>query len=292
MAVDALAAHRLTLTAPEWAVLSGVCGVGLPPGFEAARFEGPDLREAARALAARGVVTADLYDPLDCRPVASVVANLAVVAAPVAAVRVEVSVHGRGSRAFHAISGPLGASLFALAAGAVELSMFPAEALGRELLRAVPTADELVTVWARVGAALGGGTGGPVVGRLPLAALDTYAAAGWVAGHDAGAGHDGAAGHDSAAGIGLTAAEAGLAARVAQRTAGTLWGLVTGRGGDGVLVGQVVWLATDQGWIGLRPDPDGSGRRMVVLEPVARDAIGVWLAPLLAEILEVSGDRS
>jgi hypothetical protein len=79
---------------------------------------------------------------------------------------------------------------------------------------------------------------------------------------------------------------------VSRRTTGTLWCLVTGRSGDGgVLAGQVVWLCTEDGWVGLRPEPDGTDRQMVALLPVAGDELGVWLAPYLAEIVEAAGER-
>jgi hypothetical protein len=280
--VDAPPAHRLVLTAVEWALLTRLCGFEPPAGFEAVSLGG--------GLAVRGVVTAD---PYGCRPVAPVVANLATLAAPTAAVRMEISVHGRGLRALFAISGPLGASLFALAGGAVEMSMFAAEALGRELIRAVPTSDLLSTAGTAIRAALHsdvvpqgdagvpllrGDAGVPLAGRLPLAAWE-------------GHGEPGVGDATVPTAPMLAADEAALAARVARRTVGTLWCVVSGRGGGGVLVGEVTWLATQHGWVGVRPEPDDTDRRMVALEPVARDDIGVWVAPYLAEILEVAGEQ-
>jgi hypothetical protein len=141
---QASGAHRLVLTAAEIALLVGKCSIDLPPGFATGEVDASALRQAASALATRGVVV-ESDDLLDCRPVPSIAVNLAVLASPVVTVRVEVSVDGRGLRAFYAVSGPLGASLFGLADGAVELSMFPAETLGLELIRAVPRPDELVT---------------------------------------------------------------------------------------------------------------------------------------------------
>jgi hypothetical protein len=278
-------AHRLVLTAAEIALLAGICSIELPPGFATAgQVDESALEQAALALASRGIAVVDSDDPFVYLPVPSIAANLSVLAWPLAAVRVEVSVHGRGLRAFYAVSGPLGASLFARGDGGVELSMFPAETLGRELIRAVPRPDELITTEGRVGAALGDAAGEPLVGRLPPAALGEYDTARKLAGRD---GPDGVPGS-----LGLSTAEVALAERVADRTTGTLWCLVTGSGGDGLLVGQVVWLATDHGWVGLHPDPDGSGRRMVVLQPVVREDIGVWLAPHLGQILEATSERS
>ncbi|WP_203862930.1 hypothetical protein [Plantactinospora mayteni] len=61
---------------------------------------------------------------------------------------------------------------------------------------------------------------------------------------------------------------------------------MSGPSGDGLGLAQVVWLATDDGWIGARSEPDWTGRRMVALRPVAREDIGVWVAPYLAQLLE------
>jgi hypothetical protein len=61
-----------------------------------------------------------------------------------------------------------------------------------------------------------------------------------------------------------------------------------GAGHDGVAAGQVVWLAVDGHWIGVRADPGGDGRRMVALAPVERVDIGVWVAEYLAEILDAA----
>jgi hypothetical protein len=274
MAAAAPAPRRLVLTRAEWALLVRVSTITPPPGFEPARTDEPALRAAVRTLSVRRVVTARSAAPLDCVPVESIAANLAAVAAPVATVRVEVAVRNRGLRAFYSVSGPWGASLFALADAAVELSMFPAETLGRELIRAVPQPAASAPVDARVAAALGGDPDGARTGRLPLAALENPDRPGGIVSRT------------------VTAAEAELAARVARQSVGTLRCLVAGRGGGGLLVGQLIWLATGDGWIGLRPDPDGSDRRMVALHPVNRDDLGLWVAPFLAGILEVTGDRS
>ncbi|MDT5036743.1 MAG: hypothetical protein QOE03_1928 [Micromonosporaceae bacterium] len=267
MAGAAPAPRRLVLTRAEWALLVRVSTITAPPGFEPARVDEPALRAAARALSARRVVTGGSDDPRDCVPVKSVAVNLAVATAPAATVRVEVVMGGRGLRAFYSLSGPWGGSLFTLADAAVELSLYPAETLGRELLRAVPPPAGSAPVAARVAAALGDGRDAALTGRLPLSAL-------------AGSARTGGVVTDT-----VTAPEAELAARVAGQRVGTLRCLVSGRGGTGILVGQFSWLATADGWTGLRPDPDGTDRRMVALHRVNRDDLGVWVAPLLAEIL-------
>jgi hypothetical protein len=275
--VDTLPAVRLALSAAEAAALATVSGMTLPPGFVADDPPAVDLDAATDALVARGVLTRN-----GNQVVPSIAANLAVLAAPVATVRVELSAHGRGLRAVYAVAGQLGASLFARPAGGVELSLFTGDALGRELLRAVPEPDTLTTADARMRAALGGLArhDEPLVGRLPLAALAEAGAIDLVTGHDDP--------QTLAADLALTPDDQALVAQVVRRTTGVLFCLVSGRRGDDLLAGEVVWLATDAGWIGLRPDPNDDGRRLVDLVPVAREDVGEWLAPPLAQILEAA----
>lgn len=282
MPAAAGAARRLTLTAAEWRLLCRRAGIRPPAGFGAADPPEPEIGAAARTLSARGVLTAD---GAVTRPVA---VNLAVWAAPRALVRAELSVRGRGLRAAYAVAGRLGASLFTLAGDAVELSLFPATALGPELVRCVPSPPEQLAAPGGIGAALSGSAApaAPVSGRLPLAALAEYPPASEFA-------RPGAV----ASALGLTSAQAGLAREVTGRTVGVLRCLAIGSGSDGgsdggsgggTLAAEVVWLLTDAGWVGLRPTPDGSGRRLVDLVPVDRTAIGGWLAPYLARILELA----
>ncbi|MGI5145119.1 hypothetical protein ACQEVC_01745 [Plantactinospora sp. CA-294935] len=274
---DVLPAHRLVLSAPEWTLLVRRTGLAPPPGFVVPDEPEPDiLRVAGEALAARGVVTVD-DDPAECRPVEPVLANLATFVAARAVIQVEASVQGRSTRAVLAVAGPAGAALVGLADGAVELSMFEAVALGRELIRVVPAERDLAGTTTRLGQALGGGDS-RVSGRLPLAALAEYTRSGDLAG---------AAGRaEAVAALGLTAAQVRLVEQVQARATGVLRVLVSGRSGPGVGMAQVVWLATEDGWLGLRPEPDGSGRRMVSMRPVAREEIGMWLAPYLGQLVE------
>jgi hypothetical protein len=204
--------------------------------------------------------------------------NLGLLAASLVTVRIEVAVGNRGLRAFYAVAGPLSASLLTRRAGAVELSMFLSEELGRELIRAVPPPDEMLTPASKVRAAFAGPEIEPLTGRLPLAALSEYPISEGVGGLSA---------TSRAPGGAFTAAELTLAQRIVALTTGTLWCQISGISGDsGVSVGNVIWLATDVGWIGLRPDPDGSDRRMVVVQPVEAADIGGWLAPYIAALLE------
>lgn len=272
-------ANRLTFTAPEWTLLCRRAGLRPPDGFGADDLPEPEIAAAARTLSGRGILTTS------GAPTRSVSANLAVWAGPQALVRAELSVRGRGLRAAYAVAGQLGASLFTLARGGVELSLFPATALGRELVRCVAQPPEQLAAGGRIGEALTGSGAGPVPvrGRLPLSALAEYAPTRTFAAPGA------------AAALGLTAAQADLAGEVNRRTAGVLRCLVTGGAGGAagrVLAAEVVWLLTDTGWVGLRPHPDGSGRRQVDLVPAEPAQIGSWLAPYLARILEVVDDRT
>jgi hypothetical protein len=74
-------------------------------------------------------------DQLSVHP--SVLLNLRILAGPMVMVDTTASIGSLGSRSLHAVAGELGASLFALDDGAVELSMFAAVTLGQELIRAV-----------------------------------------------------------------------------------------------------------------------------------------------------------
>ncbi|MBF9128572.1 hypothetical protein I0C86_06160 [Plantactinospora sp. S1510] len=280
MGVDSggLPARRLVLTAPQWTFLVHRTGLTPPPGFAVLDEPEPDvLRAAGQELAARGVVTVD-DDPAECRPVAAVLANLATFVAARVVLRMEVSVEGRSARAVLAVAGPAGAALVALPEGAVELSMFEAVALGRELVRVVPAVRDLTGAARGLGQALGGGSNSGVSGRLPLAALAEYTRSGDLAGTVGRA--------EAVAALGLTAAQVRLVEQVQARTTGVLRVVVSGRSSAGLGVGQVVWLASEDTWLGLRPEPDGSGRRMVAVRPVAREEIGVWLAPYLGQLVE------
>jgi hypothetical protein len=272
MTTNPLAAHRLVLSAVEWASLVGVTGITAPPGFEPALFGETALQEALWSLTNRRVVVAGTDDYVPVPPVA---VNLATLATSVVTIRVDVATREWGLRSFYAVTGSWGASLFTLPDGAVELSMFTAETLGRELVRAAPDAAGLAPEDARIPTALGRRRYEAPTGRLPLSAM-------------AGLGDSTVVSSPET----VTNQEAALAAQLNADSRGTLWCLVSGHGDDGVLVGQVVWLATRSGWIGLRPDPDGTGRRMVKVEPVGHADLGAWVAPYVAEILEMAGDKS
>ncbi len=274
MSAVVAATHRLVLSGAEWALLCRLAGVTSPAGFG----PGENVAEsqpqaAAAALADRGV----LLGGEQLHP--SVAANLAIFARPDVLLRTDVTVGDSGLRAAHVVRGPLGCSLFALSDAGVELSMFPAVALGRELIRCVPDPSSVDDSAGDDAIRAAFGTGGvgmpPLRGRLPLAALA-----------DLGFYPSGRMGRSPTAG-----AEVALAGRLTSRTSGVLHCLAVGvNRADGahrgvVLVGDVLWLLVDAGWVGLAPRPDGSGQQQVDVVPASREEIGTWLAPYLARML-------
>ncbi|GAA2510827.1 hypothetical protein [Pilimelia columellifera] len=259
------APRRLALTGLELATLAGRAGWTPPPGFGGPRAAPGALRRAEAGLVERGIMTTGpgAGGPSLAVPVA---ANLAVFAAAVATICVESRVRGDGSTAWYAVTDRLGASLFALGDGAAELSLFPAELLGRELIRAVPSFppdDETARAFA-----LGLAPEPPPAGRAPLAAL---------AHQDADP--------DTADGTPLSWREREFAEHLRRRTFGMLRCLVTGAPDGWRVAGQVLWLATDAGWVGALPAGAEHGRRMVDLIPVTRQQIGAWIAPHLSTVV-------
>jgi hypothetical protein len=275
-------AHRLVLTAAEWGVLARHAPGQLPPDVAPpvpSAAVPPDLsagwRVAARGLVARGVLTPDSGDPLDLAPVPAVAANLALLSDPAVWLRVEVGLGAVGVRAVFTVGEQLGASLFTLADGAVELSMFPGERLGWELVRAVPTPAQLVEAGGRLRRALAPPAPVRLDGVLPLALLDDAPAFGGQSTSD----------HS------LSDVDSRRLRAVREQTIGVLNGQVYGRTGEGVAVGQVVWLATVDGWVGLEPVP-GNGPPLVRLTSVAREDLGTWVAPYVASVLEGEHERA
>jgi hypothetical protein len=258
------APHRLTLSAPEYAYLVTKLALSMPPGWE------PSGDPEPSDLADRGVLRGD-GDLLAVHP--SVALNLEILAHPKIMLTTTATIGAAGSRSVHAISGPIGGSLFALPDGGIELSMFAATDLGKELIRAVPPEQH-----SGIDSTLGNGHAAtPPRGSVPLAALQELGAAQLFRGVDP------QAPAEVLAELELPAAQAELARQVANRTNGALVSDITARVGDDVRGGRVSWLHTDAGWSGIRPDP--AGHRMVQLEPVNRADLGVWVAPFVAEAL-------
>ncbi|MGW5051119.1 ESX secretion-associated protein EspG [Actinokineospora sp. NPDC004072] len=259
------AAHRLVLTAAEYAHVVGELDLRMPPDWEPA----PEITTGAEAaaLAERDIV-------VDGRVHPSVAANLRVLTGPQIMFDTTATVGARGSRSLHAIAGRFGASLFLLPDAAVELSMFQATDLGRELVRAVPAEER-----GGIGSALDGAADEPLRGRVPLAALHELGVAELLREADPQA-----PGHVLAE-LNLPAAEARFATEVLRRSDGLLHCQVTALVGGGVRTARLTWLHSDTGWVGIRPAPTGADRRLVDLEPVAREEFGVWLAPFVSEAL-------
>jgi hypothetical protein len=263
-----IAPHRLTLTAAEYATLVARMGLSMPPEWHPA----PDLPNATDSLVHKGVFTGS-GDLVKIHP--SVEANLRIIAGPQIMFDTTATAGSRGSRSLHSIAGHLGASLFALPDAGVELSMFAAVDLGRELVRAVP---------AEIGGGIGSMLDGPAAesplrGTVPLTALHELGVA------DLLRPADPEAPAFVLAELRLPKAEAEFAVEVVRRTDGVLRCLVTALVGNGVNSAQVTWLHSDAGWVGIRPAAIGTERKLVDLEPVDRAELGVWVAPYVAEAL-------
>lgn len=257
-------ARRLTLTSAEWAVLVDGRLTDLPPPFAVPPVAGAQRDDAVASLVRRAVLLpADGAAP--ARPVPAVVGNLEVQRRPVLSVRLDVTGRAGAGSAWFAVAMPFAAGVVTLPGGGCELSLVPGGRLGAELARAVPEAA------AVTGPGLPGGAAGADAapcGRLPLGLLD-----------------DDAPSHEAA-----TPGEVALAAELQRRTAGSLSCLVLGRAGSSLGAGQVSWLATDGGWVGLRPLTDRSRRRLVDVVPVRPTDLGTWVAPAVAALLETSDE--
>ncbi len=266
---EAPAAHRITLTAGEYAALIAKLDVSLPPDWEPA----PDITTGREdeTLLDKGVYRG-AGDLVTVHP--SIEVNLRVLAGPQIMFDSTATIGARGSRSLHAVAGELGASLFALPDAGVELSMFAAVDLGRELVRAVPAEE------AGIGSALDDtDPAEPLRGTVPLAALHELGVADLLREADPDA-----PGYVLAE-LKLPKAEAEFALEVVRRADGVLRCLVTALVGGGVHSAQVTWLHTDAGWVGVRPAATGASRKLVELVPVAREELGVWVTPFVAEAL-------
>jgi hypothetical protein len=271
--------RRLVLAAAELELLRRLAGdLPLPSDFGVQADSGAGtgigvesaaLAAAARSLAERGVLQSDSDSPLGGTPHPSVVANLEVLARPEVLLETRVQVEPHPVRAAHAVSTGLGASLARLGDTAmVELSIFPAERLGLELVRMVPATGTESRAEARP------------TGLVPLDAIAQVGLADQIGGEEVV--------RQLAAELRLTASEQQLARALAAQASGVLHCLVTAParepGGPG-RVGQVLWYATPGGWVGLDPEPAPDGRRLVRLRPADPIDIGAWVAPLVAGAL-------
>ena len=253
------APRRLALTAGEWAVLTG-SRLETAPGAFAPGTITPEERDGAVASLTRVQVVA-----ADGEPVPAVAAQLEVLRRPLLTLRLDVSGRAGDRQGWFAVGSGMVAGVLTLPGSRFELSLAPEVRLGTELARAVPGAAEVTGPWP---AGHERGDGAPLTGQLPLALLE------------------------DAPTSGTSPEELALAQELDRRTAGSLSCLVIGRTGSGLGAGQVSWLATDAGWIGLRPRSDGSARRPVDLVPVEPADLGTWVAPTVAALLEASVDQS
>lgn len=261
------APHRLVLSEREFAYLVGRTGAELPPDWMPQDVQvGPAEADLARKRVVTGVGADAEVHP-------SVQRNLRILARPVVLLDTIASIGVKTFHSVHAVSGPLGASLFALGNGAVELSMFASVDLGRELVRAVPAEEPVgASVESRLGGAV---TTSPLSGRLPLRALQEMGAARLFRTADP------EAPAAVLAQLGLSADEAALARAVADQTDGALRCLVVWAGGTA----QTDWVHTGGGWSVLDPEPDGTGLRVVRMRPARREDLGTWVAPAVAGAL-------
>lgn len=253
--------RRLTLTAAEWSVIAAGRLTLPPPAFAPGPLSPDDRDVAISALVGAGIVVR--HDGGAVEPVPPVAADLVTLAHPLLTIRLEVTGRSGARQGWFALGPGVVVGLLRLAGGGVELSLAPAVGLGGELARAVPDAAEVTGPWPAEEE-----DGVPVAGRLPLALLE------------------------DAPSPGATAEEQALVQELERRTAGSLSCLVAGRAGATGGAGEVSWLSTDAGWVGLRPRPDGSSRRMVDLLPVEPGDIGSWVAPIVGALLEDTRERS
>jgi len=266
----ALAPRRLVLALDELEALRRLAGdVRLPADF---RVIGELPSAVPATLAERGLVSGD---PGALVVHASIVADLAVLSAPEVLVETVATV-GQGSarqalRAVHALAGPLGASLVRAQEGAgVELSIFPAERVGREIARIVPQAargregawrpEGIVALAALVELPIAAKLGGPAV--VAQVAQDLQ----------------------------VSEQQRELALALARESTGVLQATLTVRTNRSrphaqAWVGEVLWYATDGGWVGLAPEPGADGRTVVRLVPAEPAELPVWLAPLVGQAL-------
>lgn len=252
------APRRLTLAADEWAVLTHGRVGAAPRAFAPATITPAERNRALGSLVRGQVVEAD------GAPVPVVAAQLDVLSRPLFTLLLEISGRAEARQGWFAVGAGMVAGVLLLPGGRTELSLAPEVRLGAELGRAVPGVGDVTGPWP---ADPGPRDGLPLSGQLPLALLQDRPSPG------------------------STPEELAVTRQLERRTAGSLSCLVLGRAGGGPVAGQVSWLATDTGWIGLRPRPGGSARRPVDLVPVQPADLGVWVGPTVAALLEATDEQ-
>jgi hypothetical protein len=297
--------RRVLLTGDELDLLRRLAGdLRLPPDFrmepwpkQASGQASGQVGDRSRAgldgggtanrvrLRERGLIQTGSAAPDDTRVDTihpSMRANLAVFASREMLVetRVQAEADGRPRmiRAAHAVAGLLGASLVRVDEVAVAaLSIFPAEALGAELGRVVPSVGRTEH------------SGERSCGLLPLAALSQLGVIGQAGPERAGprAGPDRVA--EIVGGPRLDAAELSCARAVLAQVRGVLQStvLVLPRAAaEPARFGQVLWYATAGDWIGVAPEPGIGGEASVRLSPADPADLCEWLSPLVGEAIQ------
>ncbi len=297
-------AKRLVLDPDELHVLLDLTGLRLPPGFTAPTAPTPqeagDGPPLSQRLLERGLVRHGDDGALEVVP--ALLANLLVLAAPAASVSVEGSRAEGALKAGYAVRGGLGASLFLLPGGRIELSVFEDIGLGDQLVRAVPEplsagSTPRLNLGPNGGAGAGAGDGvegdgtdaaeagaTTMAGRYPLAVL---------------AGPSGLAEDQFGVSPELDRLEAPARDRVRwvrSHLDAELRFLAIGKGRDGLVATPMLWVGAGPQWYAVDPVPstaaelDAGLTRMVRLVPVAREQVGTWLAPGIAAALTASAD--
>lgn len=265
------------LSADELGYLLGALDCDLPPSWRssAPRPAPEQAASAKRGLVQRRAIAAEGDGTSAVNP--SVAVNLHVLARPQAMLATSAHIGSRGAQSLHAVSGMFGASLFRRDGGELELSLFRAVDLGKELLRAVPPEPEHMPDLAKL---FGDEPPPPLAGTLPLRAVEELGLAVTLRAADpAGVGAVLAA-------LALPEAQNRLASRLADETDGLLTCDLTGRTASGPAADRIVWLHAGSSWIGLRTGwaPDGS--QLVRLEPTRPGSLGVWAAGFLSAVLD------
>jgi hypothetical protein len=258
-------AHRLLLDGDELHVLLKAGAVDVFPGDFDVTDPSPEADlEVIERLVQRGLLRHDTDDENRLELRAVLAGDLQVLSAPQILISTRVQLRERQIYAAHALLANAGASLVRSAGPEVELSLFPAVDLGRELARVVPSSSDQPDTPELDGL------------DLPYAAFLQAVAVG----------------------AGTTSSDAGLVGELpeAQRAAlataasafdGSVQVAVSARPPDGsalVQIGQVVWVHAGR-WFGLSPYVGDDGTHRVRMVPAQAADLGIWVAPFVAGAL-------
>src|SRR5665213_510910 len=254
-------AHRLLLDADELHVLLKAGAVDIfPADFKVAELSPEAELEATERLLQRGLLRrgADDESRLELRAVLA--GDLQVLGEPQILITTRVQLRERQFFAAHAMLANAGASIVRSAGPEVELSLFPAVELGRELATVVaPSSEKRSTA---------------ELDRVDLP-YDVFLEA--VAGDTSTT----SSGPRSVGGV--SEAERAALATAADEFDGSVQVVVSARPPDGsalVQIGQVVWVHTG-GWFGLSPYVGDDGSHRVRMVPAQPADLGIWVAPFV-----------